>query len=88
MTPAIASEPYCATAPSRRICTFLTAMLGIMPMLGPCEPLPAAGTNSAISAARWRRLPLTITSVWSGAKPRSDVGRTKVSPSPEAIGAL
>ena len=57
-------------------------------MLGPWAPLPAAGTNSAMSAVRWRRLPLTITRVWSGARPRSDVGRTNVSPSPDAIVAL
>ena len=88
MTPAMASAPYWATAPSRRISTRSTAIAGIRPMLGPWAPLPAAGTNSAIRAARWRRLPLIITRVWSGASPRNDVERTNVSPSPDAVGAL
>ena len=34
-------------------------MPGIMPTFGPWAPLPAAGTNSAMSAARWRRPPET-----------------------------
>ena len=84
----MASEPYWAEAPSRSTSTRLKAMDGSMPMLGPCAPLPADGTNSAIIAARCRRLPFTITSVWSGARPRSEVGRTKVSPSPDAMLAL
>ena len=88
MTPAMASAPYWATAPSRSTSTLRTAMPGIMPMLGPWDPLPAAGTNSEINAALCRRLPLTMMSVWSGARPRNDVERTKVSPSPEAMGAL
>ncbi len=84
ITPAMASEPYCDDAPSRSTSTRFIAMPGIMPMSTPCAPLPAAGAKNCTSAERWRRLPLTRTSVWSGAVPRSDVGRTNALPSPVA----
>ena len=84
MTPAMASEPYCEAAPSRRTSTRLIAIPGIMPISAPCAPLPAAGAKNWMSAERCRRLPLIRISVWSGAVPRSAVGRTKALPSPVA----
>ena len=79
MTPAMASEPYCAAAPSRNTSTCRSAMAGIVEMSGPWEPkaTPLPPCQSMI-AERWRRLPFTRTSVWSGARFRSIAGRTTV----------
>ena len=63
MTPAMASEPYWADAPSRRISTWRTAMAGIDEMSGPWEPSANPPPIHMMIAARWRRLPLTSTSV-------------------------
>ena len=38
MTPAMASEPYCADAPSRSTSTCRRAIDGMVEMSGPCEP--------------------------------------------------
>ena len=78
-TPAMASEPYCAAAPSRSTSTCRSAMAGMAEMSGPCEPnaTPLPPCQSMIDE-RWRRLPLTSTSVWSGARLRSIAGRTTV----------
>ena len=38
ITPAMASEPYCAAAPSRSTSTCRSAMAGMTEMSGPCEP--------------------------------------------------
>ena len=48
-------------------------------MSGPCEPYatPLPPCQSMIDE-RWRRLPFTSTSVWSGARLRSIAGRTTV----------
>ena len=79
MTPAMASEPYWAAAPSRNTSTCRSAMAGIAEMSGPWEPkaTPLPPCQSMI-AERWRRLPFTRTSVWSGARFRSIAGRTTV----------
>ena len=78
-TPAIASEPYWAAAPSRSTSTCRSAMAGMAEMSGPCEPneTPLPPCQSTIDE-RWRRLPLISTSVWSGARLRSIAGRTTV----------
>ena len=78
-TPAMASEPYCAAAPSRSTSTWRSAMAGMAEMSGPCEPYatPLPPCQSMIDE-RWRRLPFTSTSVWSGARLRSIAGRTTV----------
>ncbi len=78
MTPAMASEPYCADAPSRSTSMRLIALVGICARSAACAPrLPS-------SALRWKRRPLTSTRVWSGDRPRSVAGRTNTWPS--AIG--
>ena len=86
MTPATASEPYCADAPSASTSTRSTAMAGITERSGPCAPSDAFGTSQAITAPRWRRLPLTMTRVWSAARLRMFGGRTTVAPS--AMGCM
>ena len=79
ITPAMASEPYWAAAPSRSTSTCRRAMAGMAEMSGPCEPYatPLPPCQSMIDE-RWRRLPFTSTSVWSGARLRSIAGRTTV----------
>ena len=74
----MASEPYCAEAPSRSTSTRFRAMAGIAPTSGPCAPLARPLPKNVIAAARCRRLPLTSTSVWSGDRPRRFAGRTRV----------
>ena len=61
ITPAIASEPYCEAAPSRRISIRLIEPLGIALRSVPTVPRPNVPLMF-ISALRWRRLPLTSTS--------------------------
>jgi hypothetical protein len=80
MTPAIASEPYCADAPSRS-----TSMRSIIDAgmalrstaLWPRPIEPLTFTSELV----WRRLPLTSTSTWSAPRPRSVSGRTASVPS-------
>ena len=64
MTPAIASEPYCADAPSRSTSTRCRAIAGMVEMSGPCAP-SVTPPNQATTDDRCRRLPLTRISVWS-----------------------
>ena len=80
MTPAIASEPYWAAAPSRRTSTRLSAMEGMRLMSTAEVPRPTEPLMLS-SDAVWRRLPLIRTSVWSGPSPRSVAGRTTSVPS-------
>ncbi len=82
ITPAMASEPYWAAAPSRSTSTLLMPMLGSCPMSEACAPLLMAAPNSWIRAERWRRLEFTSTRTSSGGRPRSEVERTKELPSP------
>ena len=64
ITPAIASEPYCAAAPSRNTSTCRSTIAGMAEMSGPCEPnaTPLPPCQSTIEE-RCRRLPLISTSV-------------------------
>ena len=78
ITPAIASEPYWAAAPSRKTSTCLIAEAGITEISGPWAPSDKPPPKKVITALRWRRLPLTNTKVWSDAKPRKLAGRTSV----------
>ena len=80
MTPAMASEPYCADAPSRSTSTCRSAIAGMVEMSGPCAP-SVTPANQATTDERWRRLPFTRTSVWSWARLRSVAGRTSVAAS-------
>ena len=81
MTPAMASEPYCADAPSRSTSACRIAMEGMTEMSGPCEPSATPLPSHVMTAARWRRLPFTRISVWSGARLRRFTGRTIVAAS-------
>ena len=74
----MASEPYCAEAPSRRTSTCFRAIAGMTDMSAPCAPSETPLPCQTTSELRWRRLPLISTSVWSGAKPRRLAGRTSV----------
>ena len=81
ITPAIASEPYWAEAPSRSISACLSAMPGMSAMSGPWEPSARPLPYHVITAVRCRRFPFTSTRVWSGARPRRLAGRAKVAAS-------
>ena len=84
MMPAMASEPYCAEAPSRSTSKRSKAMAGMAERSGPWAPPEMPAPSNAITAARWRRLPFTSTSVASGARPRNVAGRMKVAASLKA----
>ena len=76
----MASDPYCADAPSRSTSTCRRAMDGMVEMSGPCAP-SVTPANQAMTDDRCRRLPLTSTSVWSWARLRRLAGRTSVAAS-------
>ena len=78
----MASEPYCAAAPSRSTSTCRNAIDGILEMSGPCAPSATPLPIQVMTAPRWRRFPLTRTSVWSGARARRVAGRMSRAPSP------
>ena len=80
ITPAIASEPYWAAAPSRSTSMWWMADIGIALMSVPAEPRPTV-CCTLTSACWWRRLPFTSTSSWSGPRPRSVAGRMMSVPS-------
>ena len=63
MTPAMASEPYCAAAPSRSTSACRIAIDGMTDRSGPCEPSAMPLPSQVMTAARWRRFPLTRISV-------------------------
>ena len=87
ITPAIASEPYCAEAPSRSTSTRSIAAAGNAAKSTACEPwltVPSGASCRFTSAERWRREPFISTSVWSGDRLRSVTGRMNAVPS--AIG--
>ena len=80
MTPAIASEPYWAAAPSRRISMRSIADTGIALRSAPVDPrpiVPFTWTRAVVC----RRLPLISTRTWSGPRPRRLAGRTDAEPS-------
>ena len=62
MTPAMASEPYCAEAPSRSTSIAEMAPVGMVFMSTAEEPRPIEPLTLTSEAA-WRRLELTSTSV-------------------------
>ena len=80
-TPAMASEPYCAAAPSRSTSTRSMALAGMAEMSGPWAPSEAPLEIHWMTAPRCRRLLLTSTSVWSGAMPRRLIGRSNAAAS-------
>src|SRR5216117_857146 len=65
ITPAIASEPYWAAAPSRSTSIRSIAAAGIAFRSTPTVPRPNVPLTCT-NALEWRRLPLTSTSTWSG----------------------
>ena len=69
MTPAMASDPYCAAAPSLSTSMRSMAASGMAFISVPAVPLPTEVLTCS-SALLWRRLPLTSTNVWSGPRPR------------------
>ncbi len=68
ITPAMASEPYCAAAPSRSTSTWSMALMGIRSRSAGAAPvlMPLMFKVAAV----WRRLPLTSTSTSAALKPR------------------
>ena len=77
ITPAMASEPYCADAPSRSTSILPIAEAGIVAISGFWVPLPPIET----SAERWRRFEFIKTRVLSVGSPRRLAGRMNVAPS-------
>ena len=85
ITPAMASEPYWAAAPSRSTSIRLTAGEEICDRSGPCEPTFRASPVTCTSAERCMRLPLISTRIWSAGRPRRFGGRTKAEASPKRL---
>ncbi len=79
ITPATASEPYSAPAPSRSTSMRLMALTGMALKSTGVVPLPIL-LSVLTSVELWRRLPLTSTSTWSGDSPRSCAARTWSAP--------
>src|SRR6058998_2859816 len=73
ITPAMASEPYWAAAPSRSTSIRSIAAVGIAFKSTPTVPRPNVPLTCT-SAGGCRRLPLTSTSTWSGPRPRRLAG--------------
>ena len=69
ITPAIASDPYCAEAPSLKISILSTADCGNPFKSTPELPRPLV-PNKPTKAVLCLRFPFTKTKVWSGPKPR------------------
>jgi hypothetical protein len=80
MTPAMASEPYCAAAPSRSTSTRSIASTGMVLRSVPVLPRLRA-PNRLTSEVVWRRLPLISTRVWSDPRLRSAAPSTRSAPS-------
>src|SRR4051794_29245023 len=80
ITPAMASEPYCDEAPSRRTSMRWIARPGIKFRSTAALPRPTVPLMLS-NDETWRRLPLTRTRVWSGLRPRSVAGRNASVPS-------
>ena len=74
ITPAMASEPYCAEAPSRSTSMWSIAAIGMVLRSTACEPRPSTPLVTMM-APGCQRLPSTSTSTWSGDKPRNCAGR-------------
>ena len=84
-TPAMASEPYWAAAPSRSTSMRSRAMAGMADMSGPWAPFEAPLEIHWITAPRCRRLLFTSTRVWSGASPRRLTGRKSAARSRDGL---
>jgi hypothetical protein len=82
-TPAMASEPYWAEAPSRSTSTRSIAATGMVFRSTAEEPRPMLPLTLSWPD-RCRRLPLIRISTWSGDSPRSCAGRTPLVPSVSA----
>jgi hypothetical protein len=84
ITPAMASEPYCAAAPSRSTSTRPMALEAIRSRSGGDWPDWVVPLMNMV-AVLWRRLPLTSTSTSSLDRPRSDrVLTAKLAPDPRS----
>ena len=81
ITPAMASEPYWADAPSRSTSKRFNAMAGMTERSGPWAPSLTPLPKKLMTAARWRRLPFTSTKVASEDRPRRFAGRINVAAS-------
>ena len=77
----MASDPYCAAAPSRSTSMRASAAAGRLRRSVPPVPYPITPSSTRSHAMLCRRLPLTSTSVWSGASPRK-VAALWAAPSP------
>ena len=75
MTPATASEPYWAPAPSRSTSMRLTAFTGMDAKSTATAPTPTPDSVLKIDVV-CTRLPLISTRIWSGLRPRSCATRT------------
>ena len=69
ITPAMASEPYCADAPSRKISTLLIASVGMADKSAPVSPLPGANCTYN-NELKFFLLPLINTKVRLGPRLR------------------
>ena len=85
MTPAMASEPYCAAAPSRSTSTRAIDAPEICERSAPCAPWLSPPPVTWTSAERCMRLPFTSTRIWSAGRPRRVGGRTKAEASPSKL---
>ncbi|MNQ62098.1 hypothetical protein D3C85_764300 [compost metagenome] len=88
ITPAMASEPYCAAAPSLKISILLIEEAGMAFKSVPVFPLPLVPKR--LIREDWCLLfPLIKTRVWSGPKPLNEAGSTWSAPSePDCLFAL
>jgi len=73
ITPAMASEPYCAAAPSRSTSMRAMAFIGMALRSTGEEPRPSVPLTLTMAVVCWR-LPLISTRVSSGERPRSCAG--------------
>ena len=77
----MASEPYCAAAPSRNTSTFFNAIEGIAEISGPCAPSAIPPPRKEITDPLCLLFPLSNTSILSGGRPLRLAGLIKVAAS-------
>ncbi len=87
ITPAMASEPYWAAAPSCSTSMWSMAEDGIMSRSAAAPPWNTLDRMARL-ATPWRRLPLTSTSTWLGLRPLSRADRVSLAMSPPMAWAL
>ncbi len=73
ITPAMASDPYCADAPSRSTSILLIAAAGMVFKSVPTEPRPTEPFTFTKDDA-CLLFPLINTNTWSTPKPRNEAG--------------